>query len=90
MQRIADQKSQIAENDRALQEREAQIRDLTADEDRIRQNIQSLNNVSGQQQQVQNYARQIGRRTNSNWWHYGTNRRSCKNRKTRCRPNWTN
>ena len=37
----------------------AQISDLASDEDRIRQNIQSLNAVSGQQQQVQNYARQI-------------------------------
>ena len=31
----------------------------TADEDRIRRNIQSLNAVSGQQQQVQTYARQF-------------------------------
>ena len=59
LQRIADQKSQIAENDRALQEAESQIRALTADEDRIRQNIGSLNSVSGQQQQVQNYAKQL-------------------------------
>ena len=59
LQRIADQKSQIAENDRALQDAAGQIRDLTADEERIRQNIGSLNNVSGQQQQVQNYARQL-------------------------------
>ena len=59
LQRIADQKRQIAENDRALQDVDAQMRDLTADEDRIRRNIQSLNNVSGQQQQVQTYARQL-------------------------------
>jgi hypothetical protein len=59
LQRIADQKSQIAANDRALQETEAQVRDLTTDEDRIRRNISSLNSVSGQQQQVQNYARQL-------------------------------
>jgi hypothetical protein len=59
LQRIADQKRQIAENDRALQEAEGQTRDLNADEQRIRQNISTLNNVSGQQQQVQNYARQL-------------------------------
>jgi hypothetical protein len=59
LQRIADQKRQVAANDRALQEAEGQTRDLTADEERIRQNIGSLNNVSGQQQQVQNYARQL-------------------------------
>jgi hypothetical protein len=59
LQGIADKKSQIAENDRALQEAEGQVRDLNADENRIRQNISSLNTVSGQQQQVQNYARQL-------------------------------
>jgi hypothetical protein len=59
LQRIADEKSQIAENDRALQDAAAQVTSLTSDEDRIRRNIQSLNNVSGQQQQVQNYARQL-------------------------------
>jgi len=59
LQRIADQKGQIAENDRAIQQAEGQARDLTADEDRIRHNIESLNTVSGQQQSVQNYARQL-------------------------------
>jgi hypothetical protein len=59
LQRIADQKRQIADNGRALQQAEGETRDLTADEERIRQNIGSLNNVSGQQQQVQNYARQL-------------------------------
>jgi hypothetical protein len=59
LQGIADQKRQIAENDRALQEAEAQTRDLTADEQRIRQNITTLNSVSGQQQQVQDYARDL-------------------------------
>jgi hypothetical protein len=59
LQSIASQKSQIAENDRALQDAGAQITELNSDEDRIRRNIQSLNSVSGQQQQVQNYARQL-------------------------------
>jgi hypothetical protein len=59
LQRIADQKRQIAENDRALQDASAQMSGLTADEDRVRRNIQSLNNVAGQQQQVQTYARQL-------------------------------
>jgi hypothetical protein len=59
LQRIADQKSQIAEADRSLSDITGQIGKLTSDEDRIRRNIESLNNVSGQQQQVQNYARQL-------------------------------
>ena len=59
LERIAAQKSQIAENDRAIQEAAAQAGDLTSDEERIRRNIESLNSVSGQQQQVQTYARQL-------------------------------
>ncbi|MCU1238031.1 MAG: hypothetical protein JWP63_5998 [Candidatus Solibacter sp.] len=59
LQRIADQKRLIAANDAALQDNENQNRQLTGDEDRVRRNIQSLNNVSGQQQQVQTYARQL-------------------------------
>ena len=59
LQRIAAQKTQIAENDRALADVRTQINDLTSEEQRIRSNIQSLNAVSGQQQQVQSYARQI-------------------------------
>jgi chaperonin cofactor prefoldin len=59
LQRIADEKSQIAENDRALQDAQNQVNDLTRDEDRIRQNINSLNSVSSQQQLVQNYAKQL-------------------------------
>jgi chaperonin cofactor prefoldin len=59
LQRIADQKAQIAANDRALQDAQNQIRDLSSDEDRIRQNINSLNNVGSQQQLVQNYAKQL-------------------------------
>ena len=59
MQRIADQKRLIAENDRALQDTTTQMTGLNGDEDRVRRNIQSLNNVTGQQQQVQTYARQL-------------------------------
>ena len=59
LQRIADQKSQIADTQRAVTDVETQIKDLNFDEDRIRRNISSLNNVSGQQQQVQTYARQL-------------------------------
>jgi hypothetical protein len=59
LQRIADQKDQIAETGRALADNQAQTTALASDEDRIRRNIESLNNVSGQQQQVQSYARQL-------------------------------
>ncbi len=59
LQRIADQKGQVADNARAIEDAGRQVTDLTADEERIRRNIQSLNSVTGQQQQVQNYARQL-------------------------------
>jgi hypothetical protein len=59
LQAIADEKTQIADSEHALQDAAAQVTSLTSDEDRIRRNIESLNNVSGQQQQVQNYAREL-------------------------------
>jgi hypothetical protein len=59
LQQMADRKSQLADTQAAIQDVENQIRDLTSDEDRVRRNIESLNQVSGQQQQVQNYARQL-------------------------------
>jgi predicted nucleic acid-binding Zn-ribbon protein len=54
-----DQKRLIAANDRALQDANTQMTGRNSDEDRVRRNIQSLNNVTGQQQQVQTYARQL-------------------------------
>ena len=59
LQGISDKKSQIAENERVIQDTQSQINELTQDETRIRQNINSLNNVSSQQQLVQGYARQL-------------------------------
>jgi len=59
LQQISDQKARIVEVGQALRAVESQTQSLTADEDRMRQNINSLNNVSGQQQLVQNYARQL-------------------------------
>jgi chaperonin cofactor prefoldin len=59
LQAIADKKSQVADNDHAIDDNRNQIRDLTSDEDRIRQNINSLNNVTSQQQLVQSYAKQL-------------------------------
>jgi hypothetical protein len=59
LQGIADQQRLIAANDNALSDIDTQMRNVTADEDRIRRNIASLNTVAGQQQQVQTYARQL-------------------------------
>ena len=60
LEKIANQKQQIADNNAAIDAAERQVKDLGTDEDRLRRNISSLNSVSGQQQQVQDYARQLG------------------------------
>jgi hypothetical protein len=59
LEQIAARKAELAEANRALQGVTAQIASLTADEERVRRNIESLNRVSGQQQQVQQYAAQL-------------------------------
>ncbi|MGI8991544.1 MAG: hypothetical protein ACR2I2_18430 [Bryobacteraceae bacterium] len=56
LQRIIDLKNQIAAADADNKRADTQITQLTRDQERTRQNIQSLNQVSGQQQQVQTYA----------------------------------
>jgi septal ring factor EnvC (AmiA/AmiB activator) len=59
LERIADQKRTIAYNDAAIQSGDQEINTLVNDQERIRQNIGTLNQVSGQQEQVQNYARRL-------------------------------
>ncbi len=59
LQQIVDLKRQIAELDGQIRQAESDINSLVDDQARIRQNIQSLNAVSGQQEQVQKYARQL-------------------------------
>jgi hypothetical protein len=59
LQQIADQKNKVSDTDQEIAASQGEINDVTADEQRTRQNISSLNNVSGQQDQVQKYARQL-------------------------------
>jgi hypothetical protein len=59
LQQILDKKRQIAEGDGEIRRTEAQINSLFQDQERLRQNINSLNRVSGQEPQVQTYARQL-------------------------------
>ncbi len=59
LQQIMDLKRQIAANDDELKTVQNEANEIVRDQDRIRQNITSLNNVSGQQDQVQTYARQL-------------------------------
>jgi flagellar biosynthesis chaperone FliJ len=59
LEQIAQKKNQIAENDAAVKNAADEIATLTQDQGRIRSNMESLNRVSGQQDQVQQYARQL-------------------------------
>ena len=60
LQQILDAKRQIADADNQIHQLDSDISSTVSDQDRIRKNIQSLNQVSGQQDQVQKYARQLG------------------------------
>ncbi len=59
LDQIAQMKAEVAANDAALRQADADITSLTQDQSRIRSNIESLNRVNGQQDQVQQYARQL-------------------------------
>lgn len=59
LQQIADLKTQLVDNDQEKSRTDADIQNITRDEERNRQNIASLSQVSGQQQIVQDYARKL-------------------------------
>jgi hypothetical protein len=59
LEQILQKKREIAANDNALRQAESGLTELAQDQARIRSNISSLNNVSGQQDLVQQYARQL-------------------------------
>ena len=59
LEQIANLKQQITAAAREIRSLESQINDVIRDQDRVRQNIGSLNQVSGQQQQVQTYAQRL-------------------------------
>jgi hypothetical protein len=56
---IADLKRQIVDLDRELARLEQQVQERSQDQNRLRQNISSLRSLSGQEQQVQQYAQQL-------------------------------
>ena len=57
---IAGRKKQVVEIAAQLKETESEISDLTRDQDGLRKNITTLHAISGQQEQVQRYSRQLG------------------------------
>jgi hypothetical protein len=64
LQQILDLKRQVADTDNQIHQADNEINNLVNDQERIRRNIQSLNQVSGQQEQVQKYARQLATQEN--------------------------
>jgi len=64
LQQILDLKRQIAGADNQIHQTDTEISNMVNDQERIRRNIQSLNQVSGQQEQVQKYARQLSTQEN--------------------------
>jgi hypothetical protein len=59
LDQIAQKKRDIAANDGQLRQAQADLNSLTQDEERQRRNIESLRNVAGQQNLVQQYASQL-------------------------------
>jgi hypothetical protein len=59
LEQIAAKKREISANEAALLRATGDLSELEQDQRRTRDNIQSLNNVSGQQELVQQYARQL-------------------------------
>ena len=62
LERIAAQKKLVAEADRSIRGAEQRIQSLSTDQDRLRQNISSLNSIAGQGDVVQKYARDLAAR----------------------------
>jgi hypothetical protein len=59
LQQVIDLERQISDLDNQIRQTDANIKTVVDDQSRIRQNLESLNRVSGQQDQVQKYARQL-------------------------------
>jgi len=59
LDQIAQKKRDVAANDAQLRQVQADLTSLTQDEERQRRNIESLRNVAGQQNLVQQYASQL-------------------------------
>ncbi|MDX1981269.1 MAG: hypothetical protein SFV51_13450 [Bryobacteraceae bacterium] len=59
LETIVQLKSQIADSDNQARQMETTINEVIKDQERIRQNLSSLNRVSGQQEQVNKYAREL-------------------------------
>jgi hypothetical protein len=61
LQAVAEKRRGVADADAETKRIEAEMAEITRDQDRIRQNLNSLNRVSGQQEMVQRYATELAK-----------------------------
>lgn len=59
LEAIAAKKAEIAAAETSARASEAELNELSTDQDRLRKNIESLSRVNGQNDQVQTYSRQL-------------------------------
>ena len=59
LEQILQKKRDIGGVDAQIRQIQGDMTGITQDQERLRRNIESLRNVAGQQDQVQNYARQL-------------------------------
>jgi hypothetical protein len=59
LQQIVDQKAKIAAVDESLKQTQSEMEEASQAENRLRQNIQTLNAVNGQRDQVQTWSQQL-------------------------------
>jgi hypothetical protein len=59
LERMASLKRQLAEADVQMRQTQSEIDEMFKDQQRVRENLSSLNRVAGQQEQVQRYAREL-------------------------------
>jgi hypothetical protein len=59
LQQIVDQKAKIAAVDQSLKQTQSEMEEASQAENRLRQNIQTLNAVNGQRDQVQTWSQQL-------------------------------
>ena len=61
LEAVIAKKREISETDNQLQLAEKEIKETAAEQERLRQNINTLRNVAGQQEQVNRYAAELAR-----------------------------
>ena len=59
LEQVIQKKRDIASVDAQIKQLQSDMTGISQDQDRLRKNIDSLRSVAGQQEQVQNYARQL-------------------------------